>query len=1348
MPIRIAQTPEPMSERSLTLGPDSEAILADSDATLVLREDLRRYCHGQVRGRSFLIAGHRGAGKTTLVNNAILEVWRESERGLMPLRPLFVPLHGPNLFPPMPAAGKGKRVPGPVLATAAGEAEKPAKSEAQIALEQITLGLHRAAAREFVQRFWARVEQDEATESRALSELAAQFETELYESPTPARLREFWARAAGLEEGVLARRFVSVAQAQAQRPQQAMRELAALSGVVEAYRRISGDYKRTEKSGEKRARSIALEARSEAGKELTKPLAALATGVLAGAGALSAAASPLAVVGSGIVAALGSAAVFKLSSNRSSTREQSREDSFIFDLSVATLDRVLPTLVDRLRDAGLAPVFVVDELDKVDGLSTRIIAMVHHLKKLVAENAFFCFLTDRGYFEDLRLAGNQRAYDVAYSYFSHRLMVAFGPDELDLYLTRLFAPTATEAAAALNPNAAPAEAQRLAEDNADREVLPWMLRQRAALHPLTLQRELSAIRDGDAVRLRPGEVRSRMSFRIDVTLQVAIEFTLAQPTVQQWLAQRPEMRQTLFDALYYPTRAWRREDAELDLSPCGRTAFLDDLSRRMNLRDARASDPNAPIRGISDADVDFLYAWVGWLGTFLARDRLTAAQDWRTQRLMEWANPPAGSAPGATPARTLPVAHTVIDALLLGRETSLLVPHPDRENLYLWRYWCSGDARPGAQGMEPWRPEQAVETTFLAGVEYTLAQDYAAAIGARDPLRRVILREALLYPLRLWREEKPGLEINSIGQAQFLIDMRQRQAEFEAACGRTLPAIDEELARDLFAFTRHLASLLASEDEEPPPDGVSANRQVFLRWAQPATLSEQDRRAGRGPLADDVLANVLIGTERAVLVPTPGQPERYRFRYRRDGKPLVPEARTLEATKPASVESESLWKQDAAYIRALDEHYCALLDIRRTPAGVGLAFTLFAEQLRILPTTPAWSFVAHALARLEQSAQSDQAPATQDMEAVRAFRLMLETSAPSVAHSLVCASFLAGAKSRSDSKLGRLDAVLALSRGLRCAEHSTSEIAALVGSLGARITELFGAGEPNILENLSTVSDPDTHRESLEAACAHAASLAPKVESEDWPKIIDAAWRECRSRLLAYMQRSVSETLEVHELLCLATRTGPASLLVPELESMPINQWSDALYAALTAAPTPDSPPRWLCVFALRALGYVSYDIERNERLIDAIATDGEQRERIANLIREDVIWGGQATPPSVLLVRRAQGPYSESWLPDRNVLCLAFTQPQLEGLIQQQGIAGRFLSLLPEPRCVVWEQPGDSARREEELTDALKGLWGGADARFVEYSLHAERPRKPPRSTPIIAPRGPVDLSLLSGLA
>ena len=128
-----------------------------------------------------------------------------------------------------------------------------------------------------------------------------------------------------------------------------------------------------------------------------RPLVSVLSGVAVAGGTVGQMHGPAGVMGAlaaGFATALASSMFFTHSQSSSTRSNRQTDTTFIPDLSLKTLDRILPTLLQRLRDAGLAPVLVVDELDKVEQLSKRLVAMIHFLKKLVAENVFTCFLTD------------------------------------------------------------------------------------------------------------------------------------------------------------------------------------------------------------------------------------------------------------------------------------------------------------------------------------------------------------------------------------------------------------------------------------------------------------------------------------------------------------------------------------------------------------------------------------------------------------------------------------------------------------------------------------------------------------------------------------------------------------------------------------------------------------------------------------------------------------------------------------------------------------------------------------------------------------------------------------------
>ena len=97
----------------------------------LLKREMARYVRGEVAGRSFLISGHRGSGKTALVRRSVEDLNQEilestvtradkiakqaasppdpskedpRERILALQRPLLIKLHGPSLLGPIPKA--------------------------------------------------------------------------------------------------------------------------------------------------------------------------------------------------------------------------------------------------------------------------------------------------------------------------------------------------------------------------------------------------------------------------------------------------------------------------------------------------------------------------------------------------------------------------------------------------------------------------------------------------------------------------------------------------------------------------------------------------------------------------------------------------------------------------------------------------------------------------------------------------------------------------------------------------------------------------------------------------------------------------------------------------------------------------------------------------------------------------------------------------------------------------------------------------------------------------------------------------------------------------------------------
>jgi hypothetical protein len=427
MAIYIRSNAEPFTLATMASG--KSPILANSGAGRILEHELRRYCNGEVRGRSFLVAGHRGTGKTTMVENAVLNFQRLAQAGDIRLKPLPIYLQGPTLFdeqnglapapapvPPAPASRPVGRPQSMVTVNMLGAAPAPAAAHApahaeegdspddhikNIVLIQVVQALHQAIAREYGERFHLHAErrwgQERSPEAFEICEMAARFKIELTEAPPAARLHEFWRRAGLLQLGLL---FDTPAR---RGGQQGLAELVALVGASHVHQRISG------KLHEKDELSSGISRVSESTRgvdarwaEAARPLAAVASGTaVAAAGAAAGHAS--ASLGFGLLAMIASMLVFRFSSVTSVRRERKQDVTFVPDLKIRTLHRVMPDLIDRLLAAGLAPVFIVDELDKVDDLDAKIYPLIHDLKKLFAEWSFTCLLVDRGFYERLHL---------------------------------------------------------------------------------------------------------------------------------------------------------------------------------------------------------------------------------------------------------------------------------------------------------------------------------------------------------------------------------------------------------------------------------------------------------------------------------------------------------------------------------------------------------------------------------------------------------------------------------------------------------------------------------------------------------------------------------------------------------------------------------------------------------------------------------------------------------------------------------------------------------------------------------------------------------------------------------
>jgi hypothetical protein len=389
-------------------------------------------------------------------------------------------------------------------------------------------------------------------------------------------------------------------------------EIAALVTAGQAFQVCTGklDVKQTDTDSAKREASI--EAKTESGlKEFGDKLMSLAAGLGMGAGAVAAKTNSLVAAVLGIGVALLSSITLSWSGKRSLARERATEYSFMPDRSVETLERDLPMVIRRLRDVGLAPVFVVDELDKLAPgvIDPAMAGLIDRLKLLLTDHAFFCFLADRDYYDRLDRAVAEDPFCREHTYYNDRLFIEYRAEQLAAY----------------------AAGTMTASDDTDR--LAQLILARRTLHQaemnfIRLLRGLSGLwGEGGAVRDPSDRICASPANKVQAVVQLAIEHVLGGPTLGPRLDQDVGFAQLANDALYMISRAWLDDDEEISLY---RADVAWHLLKCLRGRTPEETDPKkieaALLQNVSKAKLDALaYAVAELAGLLTSFSHLRAA---------------------------------------------------------------------------------------------------------------------------------------------------------------------------------------------------------------------------------------------------------------------------------------------------------------------------------------------------------------------------------------------------------------------------------------------------------------------------------------------------------------------------------------------------------------------------------------------------------------------------------------------------------------------------------------------------------------------------------------------------
>ena len=623
--IDASRYPDPLDDWPLPLA----VPFIESRELAWLKQDLESYARGRVRGRSYLIAGHRGAGKTALVQHAVdllaATVMSESvkENADLPVgpfqRPLLVKLHGPSMLEEMrPADAAGDAAAGaanpngkPAAADAATPKVKAAGEEnaataatgepaagvsvtpgAHAALVQVTIGLYRALATEAATGFRAHARW--ATRKRASdqAELAAQLALDLDSGASAGRLRGYWSALGRLTSGVIWPVSAGPALAAHGMADQGLREIIALATAAQAFQVCTGrtSYAESSKDHLVRKELAKLKGESDIKQALTQ-LGTLGLGALTGvsllgvAGGTGVVGTPGALIGGLAVWLLGSLGL-RWSHSRTRTNDRSVDYSFIRDSTLATLGRDLPVVINRVREAGLAPVFVVDELDKVDDAPNALAGLIAKLKHIVADFGFFCFLVNRDCYEEIEARIRATAYPTEHTLFSDRLLLRPDPDSMLRYLADLVGFETTDVQAGLA-----------------RATFGLVAIHEARLNLTELMRVLAhAARPGTRELGDSGALTSQRRL-VQATVQLAIGEVLRSPALLGRMEASPAFAQLAIDALYYPSRL--RDDGIRDIDPSHEKL-------RVYLAERRRASTGHQVQGdgregaVSHSDLDIL----------------------------------------------------------------------------------------------------------------------------------------------------------------------------------------------------------------------------------------------------------------------------------------------------------------------------------------------------------------------------------------------------------------------------------------------------------------------------------------------------------------------------------------------------------------------------------------------------------------------------------------------------------------------------------------------------------------------------------------------------------------------
>lgn len=583
-----------------------------------------------------------------------------------------------------------------------------------------------------------------------------------------------------------------------------------------------------------------------------------------------------------------------------------------------------------------------------------------------------------------------------------------------------------------------------------------------------------------------------------------------------------------------------------------------------------------------------------------------------------------------------------------------------------------------------------IAVTFQLAAEIQLADpDVVNWIGQdKDGLRRQMAIDAAYFPSEMWRTGeaaaflpwRPQSDWHS-GKGAFQEYMRQRtrlhedagkqRRQVEPASGSAGTQAEGDPAMDYLALVAEGVMAMLYERFE---------RHQWHRIAQ-------SRAGGVLRMPSPEVFDALLADDRS-LVDNFGQ-----WRY----SPVN--------QRPVRQESLPSTSDDVATILRISRQLAGELGtVIEEGVFPDALMAILADEVRILPTSPAVSSVARALADVGQrNSEIGLRPDSRqidDEHLLHEFAALLGVCEDVLVLALACAAFLSGvAAANADDRLAEetigertIRALRVLAAGLN---FDVKDKDAIRDSLRRFLKGLPGSEtRPTkiVVPPIEGVARMDDLRDRVHVA----RSFGPDV------RILFAvydAWNQSEERLGLFVETGVVADAGPHELLCAVAQAGPGRWVDIDPREMTLQGWSDALLAALER-----SAPEWLAALALRRLGADAASAPQCEAMLQALVkalSTGKAPMEPTELAKLRKAFGarrGAGIRRTLLIVRQPETRTFEgdAWRrPPPDTLVLLFTAQQTGGF---DGRVQPLLQALPLPVDIAFEEPVEARALERVM--------------------------------------------------